>query len=275
MPARSWTEKYGRWAVVTGASDGIGREMAIWLAKAGMSLVLVARRREILETLAQDLGKRHGIETRVVALDLVDRQAPEALAAQTGDLDVGVLVEAAGFGTSGNFLATVSSDELSMIDVNCRAVVALAHIFAKRFSGKGRGAIVLMSSLVAFQGVPRATTYAATKAFVQTFAEGLRADLSKFRIDVIASAPGPVRSGFESRADMRLGAAASPAVVARETLEAVGRRTTVRPGFLSKLLEGSLHPLPRWGRVRIMGLVMNGMTRHQDGTGKRKASGFA
>jgi short-subunit dehydrogenase len=121
-----------------------------------------------------------------------------------------------------------------------------------------------MSSLVAFQGVPKAATYAATKAFVQTFAEGLRAELETHGVDVLASAPGPVRSGFEARADMKMSVALSPPVVARATIEALGRKGTVRPGFLSKGLEASLAPLPRRARVRMMGMVMGGMTKHQN-----------
>jgi short-subunit dehydrogenase len=132
-----------------------------------------------------------------------------------------------------------------------------------------------MSSLVAFQGVPRAATYAATKAFIQTFAEGLRLELSSSGVDVVASAPGPVRTGFEARADMRMSAAAGPAVVARATLDALGHRTTVRPGFLSKFLEASLLPLPRLARSRIMSVVMGGMTRHQDDGKKHQDARFA
>jgi short-subunit dehydrogenase len=122
-----------------------------------------------------------------------------------------------------------------------------------------------MSSLLAFQGVPKAACYAATKAFVQTFAEGLRRELDGSGVDVIASAPGPVRSGFEARANMRMSAAAEPSAVARATLAGLGRSGTVRPGVLSKVLEASLAPLPRWGRSRILAVVMGGMTAHQDG----------
>ena len=148
-----------------------------------------------------------------------------------------------------------------MIDVNCRAVVALAHAFGARFAQRGRGGLILFSSVVAFQGVPRASTYAATKAFVQTLAEGLGAELRPFGVDVLASAPGPVRSGFAARASMTMGAALSPDDVARGTLHALGRRRTTRPGWLSKLLGVSLLTLPRPARTGVMGLVMAGMTR--------------
>jgi uncharacterized protein len=250
---------------VTGASDGIGKAMAVQLAEAGFNLVLVARRREVLEALATELTQAHRIEARALAHDLGQRAAISSLIAATSGLEIGLLAAVAGFGTSGRFIDGVLDDELDMVDVNCRAVVELSHHFARRFVSRRRGGLVLMSSLLAFQGVPRAAAYAATKSFIQTFAEGLRLELMACGVDVIASAPGPVRSGFEARANMRLGSAAAPEVVARQTLAALGRRTTVRPGFMSKFLEASLLPLPRRARSRIMGLVMGNMTRHQHG----------
>ena len=123
--------------------------------------------------------------------------------------------------------------------------------------------------------MPRAATYAATKAFIQTFAEGLRLELSRSGVDVVSSAPGSVRSGFEARANMRMSSAASSQVVARQTLDALGRRTTVRPGFLSKFLEASLLPLPRRARSRIMGVVIGGMTRHQNDSKEQQDRGLA
>ena len=194
-----------------------------------------------------------------------DRNPPCAgeLEARTRDLDVGLLVAAAGFGTSGPFVDCPLDSELAMIDLNCRAVAASSHLFARRFVARGRGGLVLLSSLVAFQGVPRAANYAATKAFVQSLAEGLRLELLPRGVDVVASAPGPVHSGFAARASMKMGFAQTPREVARSTLHALGRRGTVRPGWLAKLLEASLKPLPRFWRVRMMGVVMGGMTRRQ------------
>jgi short-subunit dehydrogenase len=261
---RDWRANYGPWAVVTGASDGIGRAVAACLAEAGVDLVMVARRRSPLEAFAAELARAHHIQTRIVAVDVGQSRAVEAIVSASEDIEVGLLAAIAGFGTSGPFIESEIDRELNMIDVNCRSVVELSHHFARRFARQQRGGLVLMSSLLAFQGVPRAATYAATKAFIQTFAEGLRLELSGSGVDVVASAPGPVHSGFAARADMRMSAAASSAAVARGTLNALGRRTTVRPGFLSKFLEASLLPLPRSLRSRIMSVVMGGMTQHQD-----------
>ena len=122
---------------------------------------------------------------------------------------------------------------------------------------------MLMSSIVGFQGMPYAAHYAATKAYVQTLAEGLKVELAPAGVDVLAEAPGPTRSGFADRAGMRMGAASDAAGVAQPILDSLVRRTTMLPGLLAKLLTYSLVPLPRWARVRIMGRVMYGMTKHR------------
>lgn len=257
--------RYGPWAVVTGASEGIGRAFADHLARRGLNLVLVARRGAILEDMAARYAAKHGIDVRVLTADLSQSGGPDTLADVTAALEVGLVVAAAGYGRSGPLIDSDIDDELRMLDVNCRSVLSTAAHFGRRFARQRRGGIILLSSLFAFQGVPRAANYAATKAYVQSLAEGLRIELAPFGVDVVASAPGPVQSGFAKRADMRMGLAAQPAEVARATLAALGRRSVVRPGWLAKVLEASLIGLPRWGRARILGHVVRGMTRHQDG----------
>lgn len=256
-------KRYGPTALVTGASDGIGRAIALRLAEAGIDLILVARRKTSLEQLATEIQATFAVQVMVVTADMATDGGVERTISACENQDIGLLVAAAGYGTSGPFIAARLEDELTMIDVNCRAVAALAHHFGRRFAARRRGGLVLMSSLVAFQGVPRAANYAATKAYIQSLAEGLRQELAPHGVDVLASAPGPIHSGFADRAGMRMGFAQTPDVVALATLQALGRRGTVRPGWLAKALEASLALLPRWGRVRIMALVMNGMTRHQ------------
>lgn len=172
-------------------------------------------------------------------------------------------VAAAGFGTSGPFLAADPAVEREMLRLNCEAVLATSLVFGRRMADRGRGGIVLMSSIVGFQGMPNAAHYAATKAYVQTLAEALHVELRPHGVDVLAAAPGPTRSGFADRADMTMGRALSPAAVARGTLDALGRRPTALPGLLSRVLKDALAPLPRRARVRIMGAVMAGMTGHQ------------
>jgi hypothetical protein len=249
-------QRYGPWAVVTGASSGIGREVAVELAAAGLSLVLVARREGELAQLAGTLP----VETLVIPLDLADAGAPASLLARTAALPVGLLVNAAGFGSGGAFLETDAVAESQMVDVNCRAVLELTHGFARRFAAQRRGGIVLFSSIVATQGVPRSANYAATKAYVHSLAEALAEELAPHGVDVLASAPGPTESGFARRAGMTMANAESRARVARETLAALGRRRLVVPGGLAKLLTASLAVTPRFLRVQIMKQVMKSMT---------------
>lgn len=256
-------ERYGPWAVVTGASDGIGRAFAQHLAGQGVNLVLVARRRPALRKLADELERLHGVQCRVFAADLSDPMGSDLLTSFTDSLDVGLLVAAAGFGTSGPLLASNLQSEAEMVGLNCGAVLLLAHHYGKRMASRGRGGVVFMSSLLAFHGTPGAANYAATKAHIQSLAEGLRVEWAPLGVDVIASAPGPIRSGFAERANMVMGFALPADVVARVTVQALGRKATVRPGWLSKLLGWSLAMLPRWGQVMVITQVMKGMTSHQ------------
>lgn len=250
------------WALVTGASEGIGRAITDHLADAGYNLAICARRGPLLRELAAQLTERCECEVRSVEIDLSDPQGPAQLDHETSDLTFSCVVLAAGFGTSGPFLDGDLPTELRMIDVNCRAVVDTTHRFGRRMrDDRKRGTIVLFSSIVGFQGVPRAANYAATKGFVQVFAEGLRHELKDHGIDVLAVAPGPVASGFAAVAGMTMRNAATTQDVAKNVVANLGSSGTIRPGFLSKALESGLAALPRRGRTAIMKQVMAGMTR--------------
>lgn len=199
--------------------------------------------------------------TKIVVTDLATAQGRQLLEEACSGVDVGLLIASAGFGSSGAFLESNLSVELEMIEVNCGALMAQCRFFGRRFVERKRGGIILAASLVGFQGVPFAANYAATKAYVQSLAEALHLELRRFGVDVIASAPGPVHSGFAARAKMTMNVAIDPDVVARASLRALGRTSVVTPGALSKLLTYSLAPLPRALRSRIMARVMYSMAR--------------
>jgi short-subunit dehydrogenase len=254
---------YGPWAVVTGASSGIGRESAMRLAEAGLDLVLVARRQEALEELSREINDRYGVKSLIVKADLSAEEGIHAVRQATEDLDVGLLFAAAGYGTTGSFLNNPLEQELNMLNLNIRAVLELSWHFGRRFAERGGGGIVLISSIVGFQGMPNSAHYAATKAYVQSLGEALNIELAPYGVDVLTSAPGPTNSGFAERAGQQMGAALEAGVVAEKTLAALGKKGTVLPGFLSKLLVYSLALLPRQLRVRIMGQVMQGMIKHR------------
>jgi short-subunit dehydrogenase len=268
----AFRDRYGPWAAVTGASSGIGLAIAGELASRGLDLVLVARRAEVLADVASKLSAVHPVACEVLPADLATVAGRAAVRARIDTLDVGLLVHAAGYGTAGSFLATDPVAEAELLQVNAQAALELAHALAPRLAARGRGGLVLMSSIVAFQGVPRAANYAASKAYVQSLAEALAIELRPHGVDVLASAPGPVHSAFAARAGMDQGRAADPATVAAATVNALGRSATVRPGLLAKFLGGTLSTAPRALRVRIMAAIMAGMTRDAPG-GARRARG--
>jgi uncharacterized protein len=261
MPATAFADRYGPTALVTGASSGIGRALACEAANRGLDVVLVARRASVLRDLADDISARYGVRADVRPHDLADPSAAARLAEETADHDIGLVAAAAGFGTSTTLAGADLAAEREMLHVNCGAVVELAATFGTRMVRRGRGGMILLSSIVAFQGAPNAAHYAATKAYVQTLAEGLHVELAPRGVDVLAAAPGPVASGFADRAGMTLRFTVEPEAIAPRILDALGRRSTTIPGLRSQLLRGSLAPLPRWARTRIMGKVMASMVR--------------
>ena len=171
------------------------------MAVEGLHLILVARREPALASLAAELKQGHGVQCCVLSADLSDLEAVHRVADATSDLDVGLLVAAAGFGTSGLLLDSSLAAETEMVDLNCTGVLALASHLGPRLVKRGRGGVVFMSSLLAFHGTPRAANYVATKAYIQTLAEGLRVEWAALGVDVIASAPGPISSGFAGAQD--------------------------------------------------------------------------
>jgi short-subunit dehydrogenase len=263
---------YGKWAVVTGASSGIGLEMAKRLAEAGLDLIINARQQDQLQQLADELTQKHGINVIAVPADVSTAEGINSIIETSRFKEVGLLVASAGYGTSGSFLDSSVHSERNMLSVNCDAVLTLVHHFSQVFAAQKRGGIVMLSSLVAFQGVPYSANYAATKAYVQSLAEALHVELKPLGVDVLAAAPGPVNSGFAGRADMKMGNVLNPKDIGVPILRALGRNSTVLPGILSKVLVYSLRTIPRWAKVRAMKVVMGGMTRHQR---RESSSGLA
>lgn len=254
---------YGEWALITGASSGIGLELARQLADAGLNLIIHSRHLEQLEELRKLLQAVSDIEIRVVASDISEAEGIDRIIQAARGLNLGLLIVSAGYGTSGNFIDGSIHAETNMLRVNCEALLSLTHHYSRQFEQQKRGGIILMSSMVAFQGTPYAANYAATKAYVQTLAEGLAEELRPLGVDVLAAAPGPVESGFSRRANMNMSMSMKPEQIGIPILKALGRKTTVLPGALTKTLVYALRTVPRWGKVKIMKMVMGGMTVHQ------------
>lgn len=247
------------WSVITGASSGIGRSIATALATQGRAVVLVARREEELRALAAQLEQSCGVQTRVVALDLASPDGPQRLDDATRDLDVDLAVLNAGFGAGGPFLAGDAQAEATMLALNCGAVLGSSRLFAHRLVARGGGDLVFVSSVLAFQGVPLAATYAATKAFVQSLAEALVVELGPRGVRVLSAAVGPTRSGFADRAGMKFDLAMDADTVAHAIVGQIGGSGTIRPGWLSKVLAVLMGTVPRAVASRILGLTMGSM----------------
>lgn len=255
--------QYGDWALISGASSGIGLEIASLLAKAGFNLVLISRNADNLLNAKKKILNESDIKIISLALNLSYEKSVSEIIHACKDLNIGLLVLSAGFGTSGLFLDNSIHSELNMLKVNVESVLGLTHYFAQKMTLQGRGGIIFLSSIVAFQGTPFASNYAASKAYIQSFAEGLAVELKPKGIDVLAAAPGPVKSSFGLRANMRMSMALSPTEVGLPIIKALGKKTTVFPGRLTKLLMFSLMTAPRYLKVKIMGNIMGTMTKHQ------------
>ena len=198
--------------LVTGASSGIGSEIARQLAARGHGVTLVARRVERLDALAKELEDLHGVRTEAMACDVTDASARSELLAKVAaaGLRIDVLVNNAGFGTAGKFVGLDGEREVEMVQTNVAAVVGLTHAVAREMVERRIGAILNVASSAGFQPIPKQATYAATKAFVLSFSEALSSELGESSISVTALCPGPVRSEFVEVAAMEDAAEQAP-----------------------------------------------------------------
>lgn len=183
--------QYGPWALVTGASSGIGREFARQLAASGLNLVFVARRLPLLLELGEELTARHGIETRAVQADLSSPHFMDVLLPVTDDLDVGLLVSNAGTGVPGRFLDVPERIHLDVLHLNAAAYMRLAHHYGRAMAQRGRGGIILVGAMGATDGIPLMANAAATKAFVKSLGIGLHHELAEHGVNTTVVIPGP------------------------------------------------------------------------------------
>jgi uncharacterized protein len=186
--------QFGPWAVVTGASSGIGREFASQLAAADINVVLVARRLDVLQDVGAGLAQRYGVDYRAVGVDLSDPRMLTPIAEATNDIDVGLLVSNAGAALPGPFLDSDLQAQRAILRLNTAAHLALTHHFGERLARRGRGGIVLVSALGAVHGVPYMAHTAATKAYVSSLGDGLHVELAKHGVHVTVLHPGPTRT---------------------------------------------------------------------------------
>jgi len=185
MSNEDFRERYGPWAMVAGASMGIGAALSHEAARRGLNVVLLARGQETLETTAREVAAQHGVEVRTVAADLASPDIGDVVAKETSDLDVGLFVYNAAVAPNSRFIDGDLDLHLLSVDVNCRTPVILCHHFGNRLAQRGRGGIVMISSLGGMQGALNFSTYNAGKAFEWILTESLWTELADVGVDAV------------------------------------------------------------------------------------------
>jgi short-subunit dehydrogenase len=256
----------GRGRSWAGASEGIGAAFATELAARGLNVALVARRGAVLEALASDLERAHGIQALPIVADLGTPDMLSEIQSRLADRQVGLVVANAVLSLIGPFLDQPLEAHLREIDVNCRAPLSLAYAFGHQMAQRGHGGIILMSSLAGFQGGPFIANYAATRAYTAILAEGLWAELSHHGVDALTCCAGATATpGLESSYSSPSRFAPPtmlPREVAREALDALGHGPTHVPGRANRVASQFLRRvLPRALTIRLMERATRNLSR--------------
>jgi uncharacterized protein len=249
-----FTKRYGRWAVIAGASVGLGAAFARAAAARGMNLFLIARRKAALEILAEECRRKFNVEARILVADLGSADSAEDLGSTVAELDAGLLVYNAAFAPVGEFALAEPAELMKVIDVNVRGPVTMLRAMLPAMIGRKRGALVLMSSLAGNQGSPRLAAYSASKAFNKILAEGLWHELKKQGIDIVACCAGAIRTpGYSGVAGKSAPGTLDPETVAEKALQGLGKGPLVVPGFINRLAAFFLGRLAsRRAAIRLM-----------------------
>lgn len=248
--AKSFTEKYGKTALITGASSGLGVDFARQIAKRGMDLVLVARRKEKLEEVKQEVENKYGVKVETISQDLAEQDCADKIKAaldQKG-IEISLLVNNAGFGSHGLFHNLDHAWELQMIDVNVRAPVALTAAFLPGMIQKKKGAVIFLGSVASYQPTPFFANYGATKAWNLMFGEALWAEARKSGVDVMTLSPGYTRTSFQETGDVHAkppGGFAEPDKVVKRALNKLGKKPSTIYGFRNWFLAWTIRFTPR------------------------------
>jgi uncharacterized protein len=263
--AMLFKERYGPWALVTGASSGIGAEFARQLARAGLNLVLVARRKARLDELAHQIEEHDRIQVRTVRADLSRPYFIADILSATRAIEIGLLVNNAGFGLAGNFLDHRLQDEAALLNVNCRAPLVLTHVFGRKMARRKIGGIIFVSSVSSYIATPFEASYAASKVYELFLAQSLRYELRKHGVDVLALCPGVTNTEFHDLAGIRPVAAMPVEPVVAAALQKLGKRSAVVTGWHNRMLVFCLRFVPRWTATVQAGRIMEGLVLKNGG----------
>jgi len=260
--SQDFASRYGPWALIAGASEGLGAAFAKCLAEQGINLILIARRSEPLETLAVKLRDVHAIDVITKSLDLADEEALVSFIG-TLDADLGLIICNAAYSAVGGFFETPAEQLKQIIGVNVTAPMLITRLLAPRLLTRGSGGVILMSSLAGNQGSANIATYAASKSFNTVLAEGLWQELKRAGIDVVAPCAGAIRT---PRYQQAASGPEPPGTmdaddVASQALAALGRQPVVVPGRLNQFALFLMRRLlPRKTAIRLMSSSTRGLS---------------
>jgi len=254
----TFAERYGPWALITGASSGIGEAFAHALAARGVRGLLLARRPDALERVAREVQAQSGVECECLVADLSDPSFIERVQGACGERDLGLVVSNAGYNPGGSFHERSREELLQILDVNDRAPLLLAESLLPKLVARGRGGLLFTGSIEGFLGHPHSATYSASKAFLQSFGEALWCELKPQGVDVLVLAPGPTDTPLlRSRAAGKLPGTLSARAVAEFGLDRLPHGPVAVPGRLYRWSTRLLTCLPRRLAVRLLGGAMS------------------
>ncbi len=258
---KNFDKKYGPWALVTGASSGIGKAISHQLAQRGLNIVAVARNQDNLDELKGELEGHYSVNVHTIAQDLSTPESSQLIDDATKTIDIGLLVANAGVENNGAFIDNAQDDEDKLLSINIVSPMNLSHIFAKRFAERGKGGILLISSLFAYQGVPYVANYSASKAYILTLGEALNVELKPLGIDVTVLSPGLTETPMTKNMTIDFNKMPitkhQPETVARVGLNALGRKATVVPGLINKIYAWENRFIPRSWPVKLFGFLIS------------------
>ncbi len=260
----TWQEKYGPWALVTGASSGLGAEFVRQLAAGGLNVVLAARRKQNMDVLADQVQKAHSVQTRVIPVDLTAEGGCNRLIEETRDLEIGLLVNNAGYGMSGEYHALDPDRQANMTVLNCVVPVLLTNHYLPLMLDRGRGGLIFLASTAAYQPTPYLGTYGATKAFNLMLGECLWKEYRKMGIDSLALSPGFTRTEFTQVANIADAGPfreATPEAVVAIGLRKLGKRPSVIHGLINKIMIFTVRIFPRRTVIAVTGASLKGRTK--------------
>ncbi len=260
----TFEQRYGPWAIVAGASEGLGQAWCRRLAERGLNVFLIARREGPLRAEAAEIERLTGVRTAVLATDLAAADATELITAATRDFDVGFLVYNAAYSDVAEFLSQSDDSCRLTVDLNIRGVLLLTRSVAKRLVARGRGGIVLMSSMSGWQGSALMSTYGASKAFITVFGESLWSELRPRGVDVQVCVAGATRTpNFVARTPESKQSGAfpmTPNAVVDAALAKLGKGPTVITGGVNRAVHFVLNKLaPRSAAIRFFSRTVRGM----------------